>query len=76
MPSDDRDLLMVLKAELEFLEIEGYRHSLCCPMETTVHLRGLTDLHEPWQERQSATVHRVYFDEFRSCGLPQREDSL
>lgn len=31
MPSDDRDLLMVLKAELEFLEIEGYRHSLAAP---------------------------------------------
>ena len=27
MPNDDRDLLTVLKAELEFLEKGGYRHS-------------------------------------------------
>jgi hypothetical protein len=31
MPSDDRDLLTVLKAELEFLEKGGYRHSPTVP---------------------------------------------
>jgi hypothetical protein len=31
MASDDRDLLTVLKAELEFLEKGGYRHSPTAP---------------------------------------------
>jgi hypothetical protein len=34
MANDDRDILTVLKAELEFLEKGGYRHSLTAPRRT------------------------------------------
>jgi hypothetical protein len=39
MTNDKRDLLDVLKTELEFLTKGGYRH-----MASTVHVSGLTDL--------------------------------
>ena len=63
MANDDRDLVTVLKAELAFLENGGYRHSPSARVEAAVYLRGLADLHQPRQEKDSTALQRVQPDE-------------
>ena len=56
MQKDERDLLEVLKFELEFLEDGGYGRSPQNALETSVYLRRLSHLHELRFQRESRSV--------------------
>ena len=70
MANDDRDLLTVLKEELEFLEKGGYQHSPRRAVEVAIHLRGLADVSQSRQNAKSPTLQRVRLDQSRSRRLP------
>ena len=76
MANDDRDLLTVLKAELAFLEKGGYRHSPSARWRPQFIFEDSPTCMNHGRTRESPALQRVHFDESRSCGLPQREDSL
>ena len=65
MANDDRDLLTVLKEELEFLEKGGYQHSPDAPWRSRFIFEDSPTCMNHGK-RESPTVQRVRLDQSRS----------
>ena len=74
MASKKRDLLEVLRLELEFLKGGGYRKGVL--MAPAVHFRGFSHLLELWRSGTQATLFRVCPDVSWCRGISRRKAPL
>jgi hypothetical protein len=61
MAKDERDILEILKGELNFIEKGGYGRSVPDTIATKINLSGLLDLHQLRRSQPYPPVQRMSF---------------
>ena len=76
MSKDTRDLLAVLKAELDFVEKGGYSHTARAAWRPAIHLSRFADLFQFRSRSAAETLQRLHSDADRSAELREEEYRL
>ena len=76
MQKDERDLLEVLKFELNFLEKGGLWAFPARGVEAAIHIRGFADLHELRFQGKSGALQPLRPDATGATGFPLGKNSV